>query len=475
MPELWTHQRECLADSCEREAVAIHWEPRVGKSRVIVENSAYLWDRELIDTTVVIAPNGVHLNWTRNQLPLYWDREDTLVVEWRSARASTKKFQRLMQEALEYDGFVWFVANIEAMSSKKLVEYLEKLVAKRRCLMVVDESHYIKNPRAKRTRAMMRLAKHCPFRRTLTGTPTPQGPFDLWSQFYVLDPDILGKRFVPFKQRYGIWKRVQYGTGPLHDELVEYRNLDELAGIIAPYVFESNKADLFDLPDRVFARRYFEMSKDHARVYKDLRDELIAMLSSGEMITAPLAIVKLMKLQQISRGHIKNELGDSIDLGDPYPADEATLELIRGNPGKTVVWCRFVHDCQRMSDTLAEEGIPHVRCDGTVPADDRPELLVRFNDNDDPTRVWVGTPGTGGLGVDLGSASLMIFHGHGFDLAQRLQALERNYGSSQLAERVDVVDLVAADTVDERALAVLESKKDIARQLTREGLMDLLS
>lgn len=482
MTELWAHQRECLDASCDMPAAAIHWEPRVGKSRVVIETAAYLWDRDGIDAAVVIAPNGVHLNWTRDQLPLYWDRRDdeTLTIEWRSARTDTKKFRDELQRALEFDGFVWFVANVEALSppspskSSKLVAYLERFMRRRRCLLAVDESHLIKSFKAKRTKAAMRLARACPYRRTLTGTPTPLGPFDLWSQFQVLDPKILGGlRYHAFRHRYGEWKRVRYGTGPTFDELVEYRNLDELARLIAPFTFESNKEDLFDLPDRVFVRRYFEMNKEHERVYRQLRDELVARLDSGETISAPLAIVNLMRLQQVSRGHVTDEAGDVVDLGDPYPADEAVLELVRENEGKTVVWCRFVHDVERLDAALAEEGIGHVRCDGTTPVRERPEFLRRFREDDD-VRAWVGTPATGGLGVDLGSASLMIFHSHGFDLAQRLQALERNYGTSQRADRIGVVDLVAADTVDERALAVLERKEDLSRQLTREGLRELL-
>jgi len=478
--ELWAHQRECLAASCEMEAAAIHWEPRVGKSRVVIETAKYLADRGLIDAVIVIAPNGVHLNWTRDQLPLYWRRDKTEVVEWRSSRTVTKKFQRELDSAIDHDGFVWLSCNVEAVQytnktkMSKLMVYLARFTAARRCLLVIDESHYIKNPKAKRTKGVMKIARRCPYRRTLTGTPTPQGPFDLWSQFQVLDPEILGGlRYHPFRQRYGIWRRVQYGVGPMHDELVEYRNLEELASLIAPHTFESRKEDLFDLPDRIFARRYFEMPVEHARVYKDLKDDMLAMLASGETVSAPLAIVNLMRLQQVSRGHVSTIDGDHVDLPGPYPAEEATLEMVRSNPGKTLIWCRFVHDCERLSDVLAEEGIPYVRCDGGTPSGDRPELITRFNTGD--ARVWVGTPATGGLGIDLGAASLMIFHSHGFDLAQRLQALERNYGTSQRSNRVDVVDLVAADTVDERALAVLERKEDLSRQLTREGLKELLS
>jgi len=474
-PSLWQHQQEDLDRSWQLPGAALFWEPRLGKSRVIIETAARLRAQHLIDAVIVVAPNGVHLNWSRDQLPRFWPDVIDHLVEWRSGRVGTKAFDRDLALALTPGDFLWFVCNVEAVATDKLQKFLYKLTGKRRCLLVVDESHYVKNPRALRTRALMRLADRCPFRRILSGTPTPQGPFDLWSQFFLLDPTVLGPRYTTFKQRYGVWKRVSFG-GPSFDQLVEYRNLEELTRRTAPLSFPRKKSDCFDLPERLFTRRYFELAPDHARAYRQLRTELLTELESGLEITAPLAIVRLLKLQQISRGHVTDDSGARHDLPGARPAVEAVVELLRAHTGKAIIWCRFVRDVELVIAGLEEAdlGGGAVSCVGATSPEERVQRRVWFNDPESPIRFWVGTLATGGVGVDLGAASLMIFYSHGFDLAQRLQGLERNYGDSQKAPRVEVVDLVAADTVDEKALDVLDRKEDLARRLTALGLRELL-
>jgi len=473
----WEHQKEDFARSKDLSAAAIHWEPRLGKSRLIIDTAVHLAGECLINACLVIAPNGVHLNWTRDQLPLYWDSffERTRIVEWKAGRVGTKSFTKELDEALQYPGFVWLACNVEAVATVNLNRYLTKFVNKRKVLLAVDESQYVKNPRAKRTRALMRLSEKCPFRRTLTGTPTPQGPFDLWSQFYILDPNILGLRYTSFKQRYGVWRRVHFGTGPAFDQLVEYRNLDNLTARIAPITFERKKAECLDLPERLFTKRLFELPPAHARIYNSLKSCFIALLDSGEEITAPLALTNLLRLQQVSRGHVIDDSGNRQDLGEPYPSVEAVLELLRAHRGKAIIWCRFVRDVEMVAAALMEEFTPPAVavCVGGTAAADRVDLRTRFSADPMP-RFWVGTLATGGVGVDLGAASLMIFYSHGFDLAQRLQGCERNFGSSQKADRVDVVDLVAADTVDEKAIAALQRKEALSAQLSTARLRDLL-
>lgn len=474
---LWQHQREDLDRSWQLPGAALFWEPRLGKSRVVIETAERLYDENKINACVVVAPNGVHLNWSRDQLPRYWGTAwptPPRVVEWRSGRAGTKAFQRELDAALIPDGFLWFVCNVEAVAATALSKFLYKLTGKRKCLLVIDESHYVKNPHAKRTRAVMRLAERCPFRRILSGTPTPQGPFDLWSQFFLLDPTILGPRYTTFKQRYGIWKRVSFG-GPTFDQLVEYRNLDELTRRTLPLSFPRKKSECFDLPERLFTRRYFEMAPEHARLYRQLRDELLIEIESGVELAAPLAIVRLMKLQQVARGHVADETGLVHDLPGGAPAVDSVVELLGAHRGKAIVWCRFVRDAEKVVASL-QEAFPEstALCVGYVSPEDRVALRTAFNDPASSMRFWVGTPATGGVGVDLGTASLMIFYSHGYDLAQRLQALERNYGDSQKADRVEVVDLIAADTIDEKILDVLDRKEGLMARLLSTGIRDIL-
>jgi len=479
----WKHQTEDLEASWQLPAAAIHWEPRLGKSWLTLKTSSRLVEANKIRGAVVIAPNGVHLGWTRDQIPKHWDVENTRIVEWSSNRANTKGFQKELGDALAFDGFVFFSVNVESIrrgtKNKKpsaSYDFIEKLAKNRDCIMVVDESHYIKNPKAERTKAIMKLSKLFPYRRNLTGTPSPQGPFDLWSQFNVLNPKILGRAFYPFKTRYGIFKK-SYGQGRIFDELVEYRDLDDLARKIAPITFERFKDDCLDLPERIFSKQYFEMPPEHAKQYKSMRNNLVAQLDSGETITARMAMVQLLRLQQISRGHITDEFGERryIASKSGYPAIDLAVRLIKENlPRKSIVWCQFVPDVLMLQRALELDGLGSICCHGETPPDDRPGMIKTFNEVDDG-KPWIGTLATGGIGVDLGNASLMIFYSHGFNLAQRLQGLERNYGDSQKADKVGVVDIVAPDTADDRALGALERKIDLSRQLTAKSLRELIT
>lgn len=520
--EPWKHQAEDLEASWKLPAAAIHWEPRLGKSNLIIRTAEKQYDADLINAAVVIAPNGVHLNWTREQLGKHWDRGNTLIIEWQWKRTNTKKFWEELEHAIKYPGFVWFSVNIETLSNKKLLDYLDRFSAARRCLLVLDESHYAKDIKAARTKTLLKLTwpkifnkkfpqlsapSRFPFRRTLTGTPTPQGPLDLWSQFYLLNPNILGIRFVSFRARHAKYKanrsvlcrncgiKDEYKTGGsggnqfticthcgkkqpveglLYKTLTGYRNLPEIVRKIQPYTFERKKADCFAfLPKRLFVRENFEMPPEHQKAYDSFRKDLLLRLESGEEITASNALTALLRLQQISRGHIKDEEGNIARLPGDSPAIQRTLDLVTENDGKAIVWCRFIEDVSRLVHEFNTAGIGVIRCDGSTKITDRPELIKQFRE-DDSAKVWVGTLSTGGTGIDLGAANLMIFYSHGFNLAERLQGLERNYGSTQESNRIEVVDIVAVDTVDKRALDILDKKKDISDQLSVNQFRELI-
>lgn len=515
-PPRWQHQDQDLDNSALLPNAAIHWEPRCGKSRLAVETAARLRGERKIDAVVVLAPAGIHLDWAEEHIPSYYgpwagapEDQPYAVLAWQASKAGTKKYQAALEHLRTFKGLIFFTANIESLQPRsRLMKYLPQLLKIRTVLLVVDESHQIKNPKANRTKQLIPLADKCRYTRCLTGTPAVQGPFDLWAQYRLLSPRILGPRFTSFKARYAEFKknrpvlcddcgtldryRIIYGkkriiqclacgsrspvNRPLFDELVSYRNLEELRARIQPHTFVRRKADCFDLPDRIETVRRFEMPDAHARVYQDLVNEARAILASGQTISASIALKKLLRLQQAARGHTMTDDGEALELGGPYPAAMAAADLVQENGytgGKSIVWARFKADLDRIEEQLRDQApeIEIYRCDGSVPQEERPDLRARFKETENPA-AWIGTTSTGGIGVDLGSANLMIFYSHGFSLGERLQALERNYGSSQKAQRVDVVDLVAAGSVDRRALEILKKKAALADMVAADAPTD---
>lgn len=472
----WAHQREDFVSSRDLPGASFPWEPRCGKSKVMVDTIAYHAAAGRVNTALVTAPCGIHVDWAETHIAKHWPAKwpKPFVVVWDSGKATTKRFQARLDEALKTEQFVWVLVNVEALVSPKLVNrtkrggpgFLEKLVAKRKCFLVCDESIDLSTPSAQRTRAVLKLVPKCIYRRILDGTMSDRGPFGLYSQYKIVAPDLFVPRYTTFKARYGVFQRVRYGAGPSFDQLVEYRNLDELNQRIAPYTFPRRKSDCFDLPERVHGERTFVMPKEHRRIYDELRDELIAQLDNGETITAQHALTNMLRLQQISRGHVENHR-----LEPDTPALDAVSRLVRGQ--RAIVWCRFTLDVDAVCARLRADGLDVIRCDGSTPPAERPDLQNKFNEG--AADAWVGTTGTGSRGLDLPAANLMVFYSHGFKLVQRNQALERNYGSNQKAVRCDVVDLVAADTIDRKALDRLAAGQDLANQLTGRDLKEMLT
>lgn len=465
------HQANVIVSTQDLEYYALLWEMRVGKTLPIIRTAIHNYNKGKVTACLVVAPSGVHINWSRKAIPE--DRGDSdNIIEWSSGKAKGKGFQKAFHEAIASKKFLWLCVNVESLQTETLREAIDFLTTERPTMLVVDEAHTIKTPAAKRTKYLLKMAKHFPIRRILTGTPITQGPFDLWAPFKVLHPDILGAVFVPFKQRYGIFRRVRFG-GPAFDQLVGYKDLEHLAARIKPYSSRLTQKDVWDkLPELVMERRYFELSAVQRKTYDDLKTDLIVQLDGGEYINAQQAIVALIRLQQISRGYVSNG-EDMFDLGSPKPSANVILDLMDEVTGKVIIWCRFTNDVDTLIAAFKEAKIHGVRYDGQVELDQRAINLDKFN-NDPTYRVLVGTPATGGIGIDLSAADTMVFYSHNYRLDERLQAIARMQGPKQKSKSLLLIDLVGADTADEKVLDAITRKEDLSATITGDRLRQIL-
>ena len=179
-----------------------------------------------------------------------------------------------------------------------------------RTLCILDESSRIKNHKANRTETVLELRDLCVFRRIATGTSITKGIEDLYTQLLFLHRDILGfTSFYAFRNRYCEVQTEQLANGRQFTRITEYKRVEELKQKLAAWTFQVKKEDCLDLPPKIYMERVVEMHPDQQKVYNQMRDELIAQLSSGEVITAPYAITKMLRLQQIICGHLPNEDG----------------------------------------------------------------------------------------------------------------------------------------------------------------------
>lgn len=200
------HQHERFILYRDRAAHAHLWEQRTGKSKIIIDTSAYHHSKGNIDGLLIIAPNGVHLNWVRNEIPTHMPEYtgcEAFAYESTPKAAERKELQRLMNTTSH--GLRALSMNVEAIRSPKGFEFAMRFLQSYRALFAFDEGSTIKTFDASQTEAALKLSIHAPIKRLLNGTPVTQSPLDIFPQFQFLDPSILRTTsWYAFRNKYAI-------------------------------------------------------------------------------------------------------------------------------------------------------------------------------------------------------------------------------------------------------------------------------
>ncbi len=472
--EPFLHQLAAFEHSRSEEYFALLMEQGTGKTKVIIDTAAWLYGRGEINSLVVLAPNGVHRNWISDEIPIHMpDGVDWLGHIWRAGDLNRKKSKDAINEMMRFDGLSVLALNIEAVRTEAGAKVIESFLTARPSLFVIDESTIIKTPGAAQTIKVIGkgksrgLAGKAKYRRILTGTPITQGPFDLFSQFKFLDPEVLGfQSYYSFKHHYGefIMNR-DYKNGHQYETLTDYKNSDELQKSIAPFSYRVTKEECLDLPPKIYQKRYYPLSNAQRKAYNSLRDEFIAELDSGETINAALAIVRLIRLQQICSNFIGSDAGQ-IEVSDSNPRLDLLKEIVEPAK-KVIVWARFRRDISAIHEMLGG-----VRYDGATSADDRADAIDRFQ-NDPSCKYFIGNPSAAGLGITLHAADLVVYYSNSFKLEERLQSEDRAHRIG-LNHSVVYVDIIAEETIDEHIAGSLQAKINIADSIIGESFRRLL-
>ena len=459
------HQRDEFFHSRDRKNYAILWEQGTGKSKLLLDQVAWLYDQEEVDGVLLVAPNGVHRNWIVDQIPEHWDAEERPIRTflWSASRAGTQASRREFDEMLVFPGLAFFAINYDALNTDKGYAACEKFLKTHQAVMVLDESHRIKTPGAKRTKKALKLGAFAKYKRILTGTVVGNSPFDVYSQFGFLDPKVLGHNsFFTFKNRYGVFEQRFAGTHK-YQKLLRYRNVEELQGLIAHHSSRVTKDDVLDLPPKLYQKRYFQMSPEQARLYENLREEFIVELKNGLTLTASLALVRMLRLQQITCGYLPIE-GEMQKVSDDNPRLEALLDLLEDyEDQRVIVFSRFVEDLSQIERALPKGTTVNYR--GTP--EERSEALAAFNTTQ--SLRLLATQKILREGFNLQIAATCVYYANDFSLIDRLQTEDRIHRIGQ-TRNTTYIDLVAPGTVDDRIVAALREKKNIAAMINGDTL-----
>ena len=296
----YAHQLTALEMSWNKEVFAYFMEMGTGKSKVLLDNIAMLYDKGKIDSVLIVAPKGVYKNWYDSEIPIHLvDHIEKNVVLWKSL---TTKEQKLKYDSLfkiDYTKLHIFIMNVEALSTKKGLEAARQFLNVKKTLFAVDESTTIKNPQAKRTKNILQLSKMAKYRRILTGSPVTKSPLDLYTQCFFLDPYLLDfTSYYAFRNRYAEMRNANFG-GRSIQIVAGYKNLPELAETLKPFSYRVLKDDCLDLPAKTFMKRVIQLTPEQKRIYQQMKAMALAEMN-GKMITTVNVITQLMRLQQIT-------------------------------------------------------------------------------------------------------------------------------------------------------------------------------
>ena len=451
------HQRRAFYMSRDKDNFALLMEQGTGKTKIIIDNAAYLYAKSKITALVIIAPNGVHRNWLRNEIPFHlpeWCPRKTIYY---SASMKKKDMEEWAGVQKSSDSLKVFSFNVEGFVSKKAQNLISKIMISENVLLVVDESSRIKRPGAKRTKFITQIGKQAKYRRILTGTPVTKGPEDVYSQFKFLDPYILGyESFYSFRARYCVM------GGFENRQIIAYNNIDELTKNIEGHSYRVLKKDCLDLPDKIYQRAYVELSEAQRRLYNTMKDDWVAD-HQEDTIEAPEAITRLLRLQQITCGWFPSETPVPID--EKNPRLELLKELLSDIDGKVIIWARFRADLKAIEDELGKLAVAY---HGGVSNDARANAVDSFQ-NDPKIKYFVGQPQSGGIGLTLTAASYAIYYSNSFDLEVRLQSEDRCHRIGT-TNNVTYIDIEANKTIDKKIIKALRDKKSLADMVTKDPM-----
>ena len=465
----YAHQITALEKSWNKETYAYFMEMGTGKTKVLIDNLAILYDKGAVNGALIVAPKGVVGTWYNQEIPTHLPNHIKNVSTLWQANITKTQQEKLNCLFETGEDLHILIMNVEALSTEKGKLFAAKFLRCHKTLMAIDESTVIKNPKAKRTKNILDLAELCKFRRIMTGSPVTKNPLDLYSQCNFLDPFLLNfHSYFAFRNRYAEMKTLH-----MHGRQIQivngFKNLSELSEKLKSFSYRVLKEDCLDLPDKIWTKRHISLTPEQSKVYKQMKEQALAILK-GKQVTSVSALTQLMRLHQITCGHFVADDGSVQEIKNNRLTE--LMDVLEEVEGKAIIWAHYQHDIK----TIVSE-IEKVHGQGSVvtyygltPQDERQDNIKKFQDNQD-TRFLVGTPSTGGYGITLTAANTVIYYSNGYDLEKRLQSEDRAHRIGQ-KKSVTYVDILAEETVDEKIVEALRKKIDIASQVMGEELKD---
>ncbi len=390
------------------------------------------------EPSLVVCPTSVVLGWEREIARFAPELRVLCVIGDAAARAA------LLERAGEYDVLVTSYDML-----KRDIALYEPL---RFRYHVLDEAQNIKNSTTQNARAVKLIAARHRF--ALTGTPMENRLSELWSIFDFLMPGLLFS-YTKFRTRFE--QPILRGQ--------DSRALERLGRMVSPFILRRLKRDvLTELPPKTERVLPATMDTAQRQVYLATLQELRGQLASGGRLSGHsrmTVLAMLTRLRQICcdpRLCCEGYTGESCKL-------DACMELVReaaDGGHKALLFSQFTSMLELIRHRLDAEGITYYLLQGSTPKEERARLVEASNADDTP--VFLISLKAGGTGLNLTGADVVIHYDPWWNLSVQNQATDRAYRIGQ-KNPVQVVRLIARDTVEERILRLQQDKWQLAESV----------
>lgn len=462
---------------------ALLMEPRTGKTKTTIDWLSILAMKKVIDRVVIVCPPRVMGTWVQEfhaHCPLIFN-----ITVW----DSKARKQPLPPASSTFDLNV-VIVNYDAFATpgkklpsgrrsktsgrfkvrKQLRDWLDGGAT---AAGVLDESHKIKSPSGRAANMLTSMGADFSRRLILTGTVITKAnrAHDVYMQWKFLNPARFARfdSLAEFKNHFGRWVNVE-GNGVAFPKYLGPRNMEELQDLMGKDAFIVRREDCFDLPPREDIIKFVDL-KASRPIYEQMANDMIAELESGEIAEASIELVKLLRLSQITSGFVTTENGSIERIGmEKAKALEETLEPLLEAGQKVVVAARWRADLDLIEDMGESMGFKVWSVRGGKTREETDQAIVDFRRYDD-SAIMVIQPSASSLGIDLSTASHMIWYGHTPSWVDFTQACDRIALSRN---STTFIHLIANSSIDETLMETLRNDGDIAKQIMKRPEKALL-
>jgi len=451
--ELWAHQQKAVEFAENKPAALLAMDMGTGKSAVAV-TLARLWECRRV---LVLCPKSVVGVWPREFLKHSGDSFEVLPLFKGTTADKTSKAAHFIERCRIQGKPAVVVINYESAWREPFKTFALKAAGFD--LLILDECHRIKAPGGRASRFCSELGKIVGKRLGLTGTPMPHSPLDIYAQFRAIQPTVFGYSNAKFKNRYA----VTHGPQGNWVDPKQIRNADELYTKFSSISFQVTKEEALSLPEETHINIPVELEHAALKQYITMEQHFYLWLEEQTAeVTAANALVKLLRLQQMTSGFVTDDNGDTQRMSEIKQKTLADLLADTPEDRPVVVFCKFVKDL----DAVKEVAKNLDRTCGEISG--RQKDLTDHATMPEDIQIMAVQIQAGGIGIDLTRASIAIYYSLGFSLGDYLQSLARLHRPGQ-RHPVTFYHLIATGTVDAKVFKALQERREVISNILQGG------